>query len=626
LNGLVTSQESNRLQPQNRYGLNLRYGRIAQLEIGHVYPTVNPLLMAGRRTYGIHAQVQTPRGEMAIQYVQGQLNRKIVPLFSQIQANITEEITPGGSILTDTTYVLGLQSGGAGAFQQDINALRVTFGRGRFTKLGFDAMRVQDDLNSIDYFNAYDPLRMSAYTGGLTADQRASLASDPDLLNVAPGTIAPVSNFVAATDLDIRLHQNRIQLAADAAVSLLNTDISEGALTRAKADELGYELDSNIESLLDRLTWFIVVNENMNALPFRVRNDEAELFVPQGIFAWQSRAGLNYFRNQLNIQYRWIGPDFVSLANNGVRRDVAGITVTDRFRLLDNSLYVNLQYERLHDNLINQLAATTYSTVYGTTVSWFPVSRSLPRMTVGVRYINRDNGEVWENPFTGAGDRQSAIRNVRVEIINGEEVSTTLPSPRLQNTLQLNTNISRPFELSFARNDISLNVSYLNTRDERNIYGDFSNTGISLSFNSQFLDQPFRTTLAINHNVTAAQSDLTKVRLSGVNFGANYAMLSNSLQFNAETAVLRNNSRSYMLVVDDRGTPDNFLDDQFVPDFSNPARQDQISWIINAGASYRLYENHQFRINGSFSNVVSRLQQISIPNDHFVQFRYTWFF
>lgn len=626
VNGLLTSQESDRLQPQNRFGLMLRYGRIAHLELGHVNPTINPLLMAGRRMYGIHAQLQTPRGEVMVQYLQGQLNRSVNPLFTRIEEQIIEEFTPGGSILRDTTFVLGLTPGGAGTFQQDISAVRVTLGRGRYAKWGLNALRVQDDLNSINYFNGYDPLRMGVYTTQLNADQLQRLADDPDLLNVTPGTIAPVSNFVAATDLDIRLHQNRIQLAADAAVSLLNNDISEGALNRVRADELGYDLDANIENLIDRLTWLIVINENMNALPLRIENDEASLMIPRGIFAWQSRLGLNYFSNNLSVQYRWIGPDFISLANNGVRRDVAGFTVNDRFRLLNNSLYVNLQYERLQDNLINQLAATTYTTTYGSTVSWFPVSRQLPRITVGARYINRDNGEIWENPFTGNAARQSAVRNVRVQTIDGEEISTTLPSPRLQNTLQINTNVSRPIELDFVRNDISVNFNYLNTRDERNTYGDFQNSGVSLSLNSQFVGLPLRTVLAISHNVTGAQSDLTKVRLSGINFGANYAMLSNALQLNAEAAVLRNNSRSFSLVVDDRGTPDTFLDDIFVPDYSTPTRQEQISWIMSAGASYRFLENHQLRLTGSFTNVASRLQQITIPNDHFVQLRYNWYF
>ncbi|MDZ7683474.1 MAG: hypothetical protein U5J63_17625 [Fodinibius sp.] len=133
------------------------------------------------------------------------------------------------------------------------------------------------------------------------------------------------------------LDNNRIQFEADAAMSLLNQDISEGTFTQEAAENLGLTLDSNTKTLLDRLSWLIIINENMDTLPIRFSQGgagSAETYVPTSIFAAQSELGLSYYNNNLKLRYRWVGPSYNSLANTTVRKDIAGFSLSDRIQLL----------------------------------------------------------------------------------------------------------------------------------------------------------------------------------------------------------------------------------------------------------------------------------------------------
>jgi hypothetical protein len=628
VNGLLTSQESARFQPQNRYGLSLELGDVAMLELGHVYPSLNPLLIAGRRIMGINSRLSLSNRGFNIHFLHGESNRQVNPLFEDIRQIITERTTTGGFVFNDTTYAFSLQPGGRGNFAQTITGARIGFGNSRFFEWGLNALRTRDNENSIEYFNEFDAITMMPYLGGLNAEQRRHLADNPEQLSLQRAATAPISNLVAASDVKLNLDRSRIRVTADVALSLLNTDISEGPFTSEMADELGFELPDNIENILDRLAWYIVINENMNALPLRYSDDsKAKFMVPGGIFAYQAQTALNYFRNSLNVQYRWIGPDFVSVANNGLRRDIRGFTITDRFRALDNTLYVNLLFEQLQDNLIGQLNSTTTSTSYGTTISWFPMSRTLPRITTGIRIINRDNGEEWFNPYLSLQNgRSNALRNIFIENVNGQQNIVALPTPRLQNTLQVNTSLTRPIDLSYASHSIMLNTSWIKTDDQRFLYGDFTSRSISTGVSSDFISIPLRTSIMVNHNVSDSQSGLGKFYITGINASGVYSLIRNTLTLNAETAYLSNTIKITPLRINDNGNPDNSFDNFYEPDPDNFSRERSASFLISGGAMYRPYDNHQFRLTASYTSIAARESALNLPNDHILQFRYTYFF
>lgn len=624
LNGLLTSQESDRLQPQNRYGVHLSYKEVARLEVGHVYPTINPLLMAGRRTYGVHAEAKFFNKNINLQVIAGQLNRRVESLYDDIKVSITSETTGSGATFQDTTYSMGMLPGGGGTFQQDIMGGRVSFGNAKYIQIGINALQVRDNVGSIDYFNKYNTTTMQRFDRNLTVNERNYLSENPEILNVSRATSSPIDNLVAATDIFLRLNKSRITVNADAAVSLLNNDISEGYLSVERADELGLELGQDIANLFDMLSFLIIINERMNSLPLRFVDDGAELFIPGGIFAYQGRANFNYVNNMLGIQYRWIGPDFVSLANNGIRRDIAGITLTDRFRLLDNTVYVNLLYENLNDNLRGQLNSTTNTNTYGTTVSWFPLKRRLPRVTLGVRYTNRSNEIDW-SPFVTVDEKSNAVRNLERQVVSGDTVYTSLGTPRDQNTYQLNGSITRTFDLSDLSLEANINAFYSITKDIRFAYGDFNNISLSTGVNAQLFDLPLRASFNLNYNTSEAQSGLSTVNLFGGNLSFYLTLFDNMLVLNLEGAISSNDIESRFLEIAPYLTADGDSFDIYVPG-ETVSEQRSTAYIGSGSVTYRPVTAHQFSLSGSFTNVVTKQLIGVIPNDHFAQFRYTYFF
>jgi len=117
IHGLITSQESDRLQPQNRYSLMMSYSNYFKTDLGHIHPTSNPLLLAGRRMFGINTQLGTPGGAVSAQFFAGQLNRKVESLYQDINKIITTETTSRGISYQDTSFVMGFRPGGSGTFQ-----------------------------------------------------------------------------------------------------------------------------------------------------------------------------------------------------------------------------------------------------------------------------------------------------------------------------------------------------------------------------------------------------------------------------------------------------------------------------------------------------------------------------
>lgn len=623
-NGLITTQESARLQPQNRYGLHVSYADVATLEIGHVYPVMNPLLMAGRRIEGAHFRTMLPSRVFSLQLIHGESIRMVDPLFEDIREVIRTREFGVGTVVTDTSYVFGLQPGGRGTFTQQISGARLGFGTGHNFQIGFNAVRVRDLTSSIPYFTEYDALGMQPWQSGLTPSQRQYLQENPELLQITRSAAPPVSNLAVASDLQLFLDRNRIRVSADAAASLFNNDISNGVFTAERAEDLGFDISDNLTSLFDRLSWLIVINENMNALPFEIRDEETVFLVPRGIFAVQSQFGLNYFKNTLNVQYRWIGPDFVSLANNGIRRDIAGITVTDRIRLLRNTLYINLLYEQLNDNLVGQLDATTYTQTLGTGINWFPVNRDFPRINLNVRYTTRDNRTDWTNPFLSLG--QGPTDFVRNATVTADNETRQAPTPRFQRTLQMNSSVSRSFDMDYATHDLMLTLGRITTTDEQFLYGDFSNYSTGIGVTSQFFSLPLRTSAMLNYTNSSGQSGLTNVRIFGVNTSAGYTLMDDNLLLESEFALLRNRVETTPLRIDDNGDPLNVFNNRFVPDPDNSVEDNAVSAIFGASATYRLYEVHHFRLSANYTNVTSRVQNLRFPNDHLVQFRYTYFF
>lgn len=620
--GLLTSQESSRLQPQNRFAAEVYVGDWFRFQAGHVYPQLNPLLMSGRRMYGINSTISTPGKVLNLNVLHGNLSRRIGLQYTAISQRTDTLSTTGSEPVTETSFVMGLQTGGSGTYERKLTGARLGFGSGRNFQLGINALKVEDDVNSLEVINAFEDIPLERLNSELTTQQIDMLNEDPDMFRLEASNPNPRGNFMFGTDLGLNLHSNRIQVKADLAASLYNTNISDGVLDQTTADDMGFELDGNLENALDRLSQLIIINENMSTLPVRFRDGDAEAFVPMGIFAGQARVGLNYFRNNLTIQYRWVGPDYVSLANSSIRRDIAGYTITDRFRLLQNTVYVTLGHERLEDNVIGNRDATTVRSSYNANISWYPISQVLPRISAGVNYQDRDNSVVRQvNPYLDAELASSAVRNVHLE----NEEPRLLPNPRSARTIQYTGSISREFNVFDIVHDASLNMSDMKTVDDVFAFGDYDSRTYSAAITSRF-QIPLRTTFALSSNNTNSVSGLNNIQINGINLGGSYYLLNNKLNIHADLSITQNTFERVALTVNDNNTPSNLFDDYYEPDFDDVEVTESNSYNIRSGVQYNINRNHSVILNMNLTNVVDRLGFQEIPNDRVLQARYVYNF
>lgn len=623
--GLLTTQESSRLQPQNRYGAELYVGEWLELQGGHIYPTLSRLTIAGRRVQGVNAGVHLLNSGINLQFMAGQVNRSISNLYQTINTDV--RLFNGTPV--DTSYTLSFQEGGVGTHQREIYGGRLGFGRGQPVEWGLSVMKVEDDtasINSISNFNDLTQIEPSL-ASSLTQSQRNDLANNPNKLNV-DGNPIPQGNLVTGTDLKVNLFDNKVRFRSEGAISLLNEDISNGPLT--SDNDLGLDIDSDVEDLLDQLSWLIVINENMSTLPFRfdVQGDETEVdpFFPVGILASESELSLNYFDNNFRLHYRWIGPDYRSLGNSTIRRDVAGITATDRFRLMKNRLYVTLGFESLQDNLTGVKDATTDTRTLRSNFSWYPISRDLPRVSLGLMYRNRDNGVTRVNPFVGSSLDAVAVRNFT--ITSGDTLVTA--NPKLTNTFQISTSVSQQFDLFDITHDASLGFSVLSTNDDFFRFGDTNNNSLSLNVTSRLRTLPLNTHVGISINNTETLGGLSESDIFGVNVGGTLFLMDDQLQVNGTLAFTNNNITSTQLAINDNGTPNS--NDDFYEAAVDAQGNDVIDrfktnlYIFRAGAQYTLSENHAFVVDMNFTNVNDQLGSINSSNDRILQARYIYSF
>lgn len=628
-NGYLTSQESGRLQPQNRYGVNLSLGEWWNFDAGHVYPSMSQFTISGRRVHGLNTSLHLLNKNLNFQFIYGELDRSIT---NQYDSLLVEDIVNSSGDVVDNNYFLTYQDGGRGTFRRKVLAGKIGFGNEEKFQIGLNAMRVQDDTTSI--FNARDYLDILnsniSLSNNLTTAQRDSLLNDPDQLEVRNGSVNPKDNIVLGADLKMGFMNNRLRFESEGVVSALNENIYGGPLTTERADELGFDLDRETSDLLEQLSWLIIVNENMNTLPLKFSEDDngdlvAQAFFPTSILAGNSQLSYRHPNNNFRLQYRWIGPNFNSLANSTVRKDIAGFTLTDRLNLFSNRIYLTLGYENLNDNVTGTRDATTQTSTYRTNISWYPVERTLPRVTLGLRYRTRDNDIQRQNYLLPDDLVNAAVQNIRQEIrtIDGQDSLVTLvtPTPRMNKTFNINTSITQQFNALNARNDASVSVTNLKTTDEVFAFGDVRSTAFSLNLNSRFNELPLETRVGFTYNKTETGSGQNEINIAGFYVGGNYSLMDGRLSLDGRLAVTGNKSSTSPLSITDLSGTESNRDDYYV--LSNDVTEDKFqTYVLQTGARFNIDDYHALIFDANLTNVSGAGR----ANDRIVQLRYVFRF
>ncbi len=372
-----------------------------------------------------------------------------------------------GETVREVTPVLGLRNG---TFSQSLLGVRPSFG-GKTFQLGFMFLKASDDTTSID----------------------------PNTAGVAPR-----SNLVLGSDVLLALMRNRIQFKASVAHAFVTNNTRLPILSKdSVASQYGVDLPFDPASLK---SW-IVVNESLTPLD------------PTGGsgLAYQMGFEFNYFNHFITAGFKQIGSQYISFGHAFLRKDIRGFYVNDRWRMLNNRLFLNAGFERYRDHfdaIDNNPSAVLNTIQFGFAINWAP---GLPSVNFNFRNHNRDNN----------------IDSLAIALLSGANPDTITTDRREDNrTRDFSFIVNQDVQALNLQHTISLGVTSSARVDRRvDRFGGTRGVGIpasdivsnlqSLTVRSRF-QVPLITTLSFATNQNRSGGQLAPFKYNSLNAQAEY--------------------------------------------------------------------------------------------------------
>ena len=262
-----------------------------------------------------------------------------------------------------------------------------------------------------------------------------------------------------------------------------------------------------------------------NLKRFFILNQSVIPLDPRGLNSLSYNAGFkfSFFKQFIRASYRYVGAEYNSLANPFIRKDFKGFNVSDRIRLMNNKLIVNVRFERIENNLADNKETTTVTTSFDGGLSIYP-GRDMPRISLNVRSYERDNGV--DTIFTETLE----------DIIDNVPIITKIT----RDNRELNSTVTSTFSIGYDLNafgykhSINLNVAnsertdeFREDRDSSYVISENSSTSLSIVVNTRY-DIPFKSQLQFltNRNQSAGADAFTYTVFG---FGGEYLMLDEKL-------------------------------------------------------------------------------------------------
>jgi len=480
-NTFTTSEENPDRQPRNRYtaGFSSNY---FELNFGDVNPQFSEFGLRGKRVRGFEARLKLNYFNLHI--VSGETERAIAGTISDTPDTISDNLLS----YSRTGYTYG----------RNLLAIRPYFGSGKHFQFGINFIKVKDDTLSVNR-------EMS----GIFTDNNTTISMNGE---------GPKDNIVIGSDLKLAFDNQRFVWKNAVAISMLNRDITGGALgkddTLALGDfnipisTLGFD-PSSIENIFTiNLNMYPVSPITLDSLEnvrnplFKISlNDSTSLacgmqqILNMPSAAFRSILTLNYFNNYVTLKYQHIGSSFYSLGNPYMRNDIQGFYIADKIRLFQNKVFLNISYEQNRDNLNDDKKATTTTSSFMAGLSLF-LGENLPRIDLNTMQYGRKNDitaldttwyQVPVDSFSIKDNRESNL-TMRQDI----RISHNVEFMKVKNTLNL----------SWANSDRSDQL----TRDSSYVFSSMKTSLVSFSINSTF---PFPLKTNIRYSSNHSESGLT---------------------------------------------------------------------------------------------------------------------
>ncbi len=476
----LTTQEDPFKPPRNRYSASLSTS-IFTLGLGDVTPRVNRFALDGKRVRGYDADLRLKYFNLRI--VKGELERAIDG--RNESAYKVSEYTFDNPAIEGQTDTLKINRTGY-SFRRNLLAVRPSFGSGQNFELAFIYLKAKDDkwsveqdldggeitIDNADFGNYFQDVDTTSWNTRVVTLERIKheANTNPSFTYELPDSNwagkSPKDNLVLGSDLTLAFNKRRLVIQSGFALSMLNNNIWDPVLDIAGLDTLfpgDSERDTSLGGELSLKDFpdpgdfedYFHISANQVPLvpidPFGL-DDPLNAILKMPSMAYHSSVKLNYLRNFITLEYRQVGPEFNSLANPNIQKNVRVKSFSDRLRLFRNKLMLSGKYRTTDDDIVKQPGEAITSTVTTNLSANINLGRGLPAFSIGTRSYTRDNGVTTLDT---------------VAVVSGPDtVDNYIDRRESTTTKTLNLGFMYQLEVLGSRHDLSLNISRNDIADD----------------------------------------------------------------------------------------------------------------------------------------------------------------
>lgn len=355
------------------------------------------------------------------------------------------------------------------------------------------------DLNYVDQL--FDTLQFYEFTfADFFLNSNNILKDDIDfsyeILNKDWSGDKPKDNLVIGSDINFSLDNQKINLNAGFALSMYNQNIWDPVISKEDLDTL---FDDSVDGYIGR------IYDNNNIISSGMSLDEIDLNpekyskyfhinfnqIPiSPIDVSRGEIGLNeimtmpsllyhvnlrlfYAGHSVNYAFRQVGPEFMSLVNPFIQKNIRETQISDRIGLFQNRLYLNYKWKNTIDGIDPSVENLMKTNNHDININLYP-GIGLPTFSFGVGIQKRTNDILDIDPETLFILSQSPDTVINWE---GENIDTRKLNVLVTTQLKFlgNHNISfNIFESNkidyLSKTHVKLNPDYVSQTSENQTY------------------------------------------------------------------------------------------------------------------------------------------------------------
>jgi len=471
LSSLQSSLEDPFLQTKNRYTINFKTNDL-NISIGDFFPQINKYSLNGNKVRGLGAKASFSL--MDFNFVKGTLLHVIqgnifdnAMVISEVQ--LPEEGNNGIMYISRDNY----------SFRREVLGLNFGLGIPDKIKLNIDLVKIKDNLFSVynflpgsniqinngiineemivneNYFfqiNETDYIKfedLKENFNNIMGDSYDLLVKEEDWEGVNPK-----DNLLIGSNFFMSFDKQKVKIKTGFTFSLLNRNIWDSLQNIAELDTMMGDslLDGKFMGLYDIPEDFLSNSDifefgvnQVPLIPIDISEDVSVfskiLNLPSMIYDFETM--FNYAGHNFKYKFLKVGSEFNSLANPYIQTDIREKIISDRVRILENRLLLNLKWIRRENGINKNNKNTIFINRYETSMGLYP-GAGLPTINIGITSIHRKS-------------EKKRIDEIIITNITSGEDTTIITDERLETlSKRINIALSNTFSI-YGENQFSIN-------------------------------------------------------------------------------------------------------------------------------------------------------------------------